>query len=1007
MTSPVDAPRLNAEDAERLAADVFGLTARATTLASERDQNFQLQSADGTRFVLKIANAREERRMLEAENAAMRHLARTSLVPVPVPSKTGDEITHVEGHDVRLVSWLDGRPLGETARQSDSLLADLGLSIGLIDSALATFDHPALHRTFHWDLAHAPSVIRQHLPRVHDGSLRRLIESLTAIYQEMVEPRLPSFRRSVIHGDVNDYNVLVDARAQRVNGIVDLGDMVVSHTVNDLAIAMAYASLDKPDPLGAAAAVASGYHAVCPLTEDEIAGLFGLMGMRLCLSVCLAATQQAERPDLDYLGISQAPIRRTLPNLAAIHPRLAHYRLREACGLPPVPHSPRVVEWLRANRVRIAPLTGHDLSKTPVLGLDMSAGSTLVASNPADNAAEPFARRFFAAMREAGAHIGAGGYDEARLIYTTEAFAEGATTGERRTVHIGIDLTMAPGSALYAPLDGVVHGFEDAAARLDYGPVILLRHEIPGDEPLSFYTLYGHLDRQSLEGLYAGKPVKAGERFAAIGAPPENGDWWPHVHVQIITDLLDVPCNFNGVALASERRTWLSLSPDTNLLLGIPAERFPRRPTTDALLAERRRLFGRNVRLSYRQPLQIVRGWMQYLFDEAGRAYIDAFNNVPHVGHAHPRVTQAVAAQLATLNTNTRYLNDVVIEYAAELTARFPSPLGVCFFTASGSEANELALRLARAHTRHRDLVVMDAAYHGHTTTLVDISPYKYGGPGGTGAPDWVHASPIPDVYRGAHRAADREAGPKYAREVGAVIDAIRARGRGLCGYIAETCPSVGGQLLMPEGFLAEVYRLVRAAGGVCIADEVQTGFGRLGTHFWAFEAHGVVPDIVVLGKPIANGYPLGAVITTREIAESFDNGMEFFSTFGGSTAACAAGLATLRATIAEGLQAHALEVGAHFLSELRRLQTSHDLVGDVRGSGLFIGVELVRDRTTLTPATEEAAEVVDRMRELGVLVGTDGPYHNVIKIRGPLPLTAGDADRVVAALSQALRERA
>ena len=226
-----------------------------------------------------------------------------------------------------------------------------------------------------------------------------------------------------------------------------------------------------------------------------------------------------------------------------------------------------------------------------------------------------------------------------------------------------------------------------------------------------------------------------------------------------------------------------------------------------------------------------------------------------------------------------------------------PAPLEVCYFTASGSEANELAIRLARAHTGQRDLIVMDAAYHGHTNTLIDISPYKHAGPGGHGAPDWVHTSPIPDVYRGPYKAGDPEAGLKYAR-AGGRGDRSRARsGRGLCGYIAETCPSVGGQIMLPDGFLPEVYRRVRAAGGVCIADEVQTGFGRIGTHFWAFEAHGVTPDIVVLGKPIGNGYPMGAVITTPAIAASFDNGMEFFSTFGGSTAACVAGLATLRVT--------------------------------------------------------------------------------------------------------------
>lgn len=1010
-TSVADAPRLTLDAAEGIASDVFGVTARATALPSERDQNFRLHAADGTWFVLKIANAGEDRRMLDAENATMRHLAAGGTTPVPLPSKTGDDIARVGRHFVRLITWLDGRPLGDTPRQTDALLADVGRAVGLMDRALASFDHPALHREFYWDLALAPSIIAQHLPRVQDPQLHGMIATLVAVHQDAAARRGTAFRQSVIHGDVNNYNVLVDPRTQRVTGILDFGDMVYGDTVNDLAVAMAYATLDKPDPLGAAAAVARGYHAVHPLTDDEIAALYGLMSLRLCLSVCVAASQQALRPDLDYLGISQAPIRRTLPALTAIHPRLAHYRLRDACGLPPVPHAPRVVQWLRDHADRIAPITGHDLRTTPVCGLDLSAGSTLVASDPADNAAGLFDRRVHAAMRAAGAAIGVGGYDEARLIYATGAFAEGATgavTDERRTIHIGLDLTMPAGSPIYAPIDGVVHGFEDATARLDYGPVIVLRHDVAdaGGDPLTFHTLYGHLDCQSLEGLCVGRPIKAGERFASVGAPPDNGDWWPHAHLQIITDMLDVPCNVNGVAPASQRATWLSLSPDPNLLLGIPPDRFVHHPSPADLLTLRRRHFGGNVRLSYgADPLQIVRGWRQYLFDETGRTYIDAYNNVPHVGHAHPTVTTAVAAQLATLNTNTRYLQEVALEYAAELTARFPQPLDVCFFTTSGSEANELAIRLARAHTGHRDLVVMDAAYHGHTTTLVDISPYKYAGPGGAGAPDWVHASPIPDVYRGAYRSDDPQAGHRYAGAVGSVIDAIRARGRGLCGYIAETCPSVGGQIMMPPGFLSEVYRRVRAAGGVCIADEVQTGFGRMGTHFWAFDAHHVMPDIVVLGKPMANGYPMGAVVTTRAIADSFDNGMEFFSTFGGSTAACAAGLATLRATIDEGLQAHALAVGGHLLTELRRLQASVDLIGDVRGSGLFIGIELVRDRTTLAPATTEAAAVVERMRALGVLVGTDGPHHNVIKVRGPMPLTVGDADCLVAALAQALRE--
>jgi 4-aminobutyrate aminotransferase-like enzyme/Ser/Thr protein kinase RdoA (MazF antagonist)/murein DD-endopeptidase MepM/ murein hydrolase activator NlpD len=1000
------APRLTVHDAEHLARSLFGLDAGATMLPSERDQNFRLSAADGAGYVLKVANASERREILEAENAVMQRLSQTALTPQLVRGRDGRDIAEHGAHFVRLITVLDGRPMGDAARHSEALLRDLGRAVATIDRALDGFDHPALHRAFHWDLATAPAAIAERLPLVRDGEARGWIAHALAIHRGQVEPRLASLRRGVIHNDANDYNVLVDSRAQRVTGIVDFGDMVVSHVVNDLAIAMAYAALGKPDPLGAAAHVAAGYHAVNALTEDEIATLYGLLLLRLALSVSVAAAQQAERPDQEYLGISQGPIRTTLPLLLTVHPRLAHYHIRDALGLTPVAEGQRVATWLRQHGHRAAPITDHDLRAAPVLGLDFSAGSPLISSNPAENAAEPLTRRVFAAMAEASAALGAGGYDEARVIYAAPAFGEGRPTDERRTVHIGIDLTLPAGSALYAPFDGVVHGFEDASARLDYGPVIVLRHDLPGDEPLTFFTLYGHLTRESLEGLRIGARIDAGQRFAAVGAPPDNGDWWPHVHVQVIADMLDVPCNFNGVAPASQRATWLSLCPDPNLMLGIPAERLPTRATTADLIARRRVRFGGNVSLSYsRQPLQIVRGWMQYLFDETGRIYVDAYNNVPHVGHAHPVVTQAVGAQLGTLNTNTRYLHELVVQYAEELAATFPSPLEVCFFTASGSEANELALRLARAATGARDLVVMDAAYHGHTTSLIDISPYKHAGPGGLGAPEWVHISPIPDPYRGVYRADDPQAGARYAQQVGAVIDRIRERGRGLCGYIAETCPSVGGQILLPPGFLPKVYSLVRAAGGVCIADEVQTGFGRIGTHFWAFQAHAVIPDIVVLGKPIANGYPMGAVVTTRPVAERFDNGMEFFSTFGGSTAACAAGLTTLRVTRQEGLQAHALRVGGRLLEALRALQARHGIIGDVRGSGLFLGVELVKDRATLEPAADEASQVVLRMRELGVLAGTDGPFHNVIKLRGPMPLTDRDADCIVDAMDRALRE--
>jgi 4-aminobutyrate aminotransferase-like enzyme/Ser/Thr protein kinase RdoA (MazF antagonist) len=417
-------------------------------------------------------------------------------------------------------------------------------------------------------------------------------------------------------------------------------------------------------------------------------------------------------------------------------------------------------------------------------------------------------------------------------------------------------------------------------------------------------------------------------------------------------------------------------------------------PGPEELIERRAKHVGRALSVSYREPLKMVRGQGQYLHAHDGRAYLDLVNNVCHVGHCHPRVVAAGQRQMARLNTNTRYLYDGLVEYAERLCATMPAPLDTCFFVNSGSEANELALRIAMTHTGRRDMLVVDGAYHGNSARLIDLSPYKFMGKGGAGRPEpWVHVAPLADGYRGPHRGMGRDAGVAYGDEVGAVIASTQGP---IAGFITESLLSCGGQVIPPAGYFETAFRHVRAAGGLCIADEVQVGFGRLGTHFWAFEAQGVVPDIVVMGKPIGNGHPMAAVVTSRAIADSFANGMEYFSTFGGNPVSCAIGLAVLDVVRDEGLQAHALEVGARLRDGLRGLMDRHAIVGDVRGLGLFIGVELVRDRESLEPAAEEATELVNRLRDRRMLLSTDGPLHNVIKIKPPMVLTAEDVDMVV-----------
>ena len=434
--------------------------------------------------------------------------------------------------------------------------------------------------------------------------------------------------------------------------------------------------------------------------------------------------------------------------------------------------------------------------------------------------------------------------------------------------------------------------------------------------------------------------------------------------------------------------------------------------TPDEILAKRRTFLGRSLSLSYREPLKLVSGRGQYLYDDAGNQYLDCVNNVCHVGHCHPHVVAAATNQIGTLNTNTRYLHETLVRYAEKLTATLPDPLSVCYFVNSGSEANDLALRLARAYTGGTDIIVVEGAYHGNLASLINISPYKFDGPGGRGAPSHVHKVPMPDGYRGHHKYQDSKAGRKYAQHIADVCDhlsrpADTKSNRKLAAFICESLLSCGGQIVLPAGYLSEAYNQIRSSGGVCIADEVQVGFGRVGSHFWGFETQEVVPDIVTMGKPIGNGHPIGAVVTTPDIADAFANGMEYFNTYGGNPVSCAIGLAVLETIEREQLQAHAAQVGSELKAGLQQLMTKHTVIGDVRGIGLFLGLELVRDRTTLEPAEELARYVVERAKDEGILLSTDGPLHNVIKIKPPLPFTSENAMQVITTVDRALSDAA
>ncbi|XP_041842344.1 ethanolamine-phosphate phospho-lyase [Melanotaenia boesemani] len=407
-------------------------------------------------------------------------------------------------------------------------------------------------------------------------------------------------------------------------------------------------------------------------------------------------------------------------------------------------------------------------------------------------------------------------------------------------------------------------------------------------------------------------------------------------------------------------------------------------------------------------PIKIVQAKGQYMYDEEGHHYLDCINNVAHVGHCHPDVVKAGAQQMELLNTNTRFLHDNLVLYAQKLQATLPDKLSVCYFVNSGSEANDLALRLAWHYSGHKDIITLENAYHGHVSSLIDISPYKFHQLSDAEQKQFVHVAPSPDVYRGKYRADHPDPATAYADAVKEIIDKVHKKGGKIAAFIAESLQSCGGQVIPPVGYFQQVARHVRKAGGLFIADEVQVGFGRVGSNFWAFQLQGedFVPDIVTMGKPIGNGHPMSCVVTTREVAEAFmSTGMEYFNTFGGNPVSCAIGLAVLDVIAKEDLQGNALRVGRYLTSQLEKQKEKHLLVGDIRGCGLFVGVELVRDRVKLTPATAEAQEVIYKLKEQHILLSADGPHRNVLKFKPPLCFTMEDADLVVEKIDLILTE--
>lgn len=476
------------------------------------------------------------------------------------------------------------------------------------------------------------------------------------------------------------------------------------------------------------------------------------------------------------------------------------------------------------------------------------------------------------------------------------------------------------------------------------------------------------------------------------------------------TDAPEASTTSNGVVLVAPERVpvWQRLTHDPAVLLGLES-RAQHDESRDEVV-RRDRVFASAQERYYANPMQIQRGWRHHLIDTTGRAYVDMVNNVTGVGHGHPGVADAVNRQIRTLGTNSRFLYREVADYSERVIDLLPagSGLDTVLLVNSGSEAVDLALRLAQAATGRKSFVALREAYHGWTMASDAVTTSAYDNPYALeNRPAWVHVADVPNRFRGTYRgrADDTSVGAAYVADLTRDIDNLARQGRPIAGFICESVLGNSGGVLLPDGYLAQVYDVVRAAGGVCIADEVQVGFGRLGSSFWGFEQSAVMPDLITIAKPMGNGFPVGGVITSRRIADALATQGPFFASTGGNPVSCAVGLAVLDAIRDEELQANARRIGGVLLEGFSELGTRHELIGPIHGAGLYLGVELVRDRNTMEPATAEAIAICERLRELGVVVLTTSERSNVLKVKPPLCLTVESAEFMLTQLDRVLTE--
>jgi 4-aminobutyrate aminotransferase-like enzyme/Ser/Thr protein kinase RdoA (MazF antagonist) len=987
-------PDVTASDAVLIAQELWGIAVTASELGSNQDRNFLLTEPGGARSVLRIDNPAFPDSARDAQHAAL-DAYRSAGVPVPaaLPGGDGALTQRWRGFAVRRSAFAEGEAMVDAGYFAPVVLREFGSLAAASVNALAALEHPGLDRPQMWDMRVAADEARNLLPSIADPVLRDRVAPVIAEAERLLGDLAAELPVQPIHGDLTDDNVMgvrgADSRLHP-RTVLDLGDLALGWRVAELAVCASSMLHHEPErPLRVLETIAA-FHAEAPLSEAEARAVWPLIALRAALLVASGWRQLEIDGDNEYarerIAGEQAifDAATAVPLAEAVEQVLAALGFPSSAAQAPAPQASVAQASDGQGIAPLVPLLPELAGEVVVL--DPGTESEALASGAwlAADAEDALIRAAFVT----GAMAAVMPYGVYRLTRATIDTAHAAATWPIGTA---IHLPAGPAAAVASPVSGTILASADGTLRIVSADG--RRCEIRGVRP----------------SWQDGGEVAQGE---LIGQVPESAERRTLV-VTVLAAGAEAPAGAaDDAPLVEPDRVpaWRRLSSDPAGILGLP----PRGQSDEAAdeLTRRSRIFASAQERYYERPPQIERGWRHHLVDTTGRAYVDMVNNVTGLGHGHPGVADAVDRQIRILNTNSRFLYRELAEYSERLLALLPEgpsggrgePLDTVLLVNSGSEAVDLALRLAQAATGRKTVVSLREAYHGWTMASDAVTTSAYDNPDALATrPDWVHVADVPNRFRGTYRGEGT--GTRYAADLGADLDRLSAEDRPVAAFICESVLGNAGGVMLPDGYLAEAYARVRAAGGLCIADEVQVGFGRMGSSFWGFEQSGVLPDIITIAKPMGNGYPIGGVITSKRVADALAAQGQFFSSAGGNPLSCRVGLAVLDAMAEEGLQENARVVGARLAEGFRALAARHALIGPVHGEGLYLGVELVRDRESMEPAAAEAAAICERLRELGVIVQTTSERSNVLKIKPPLCLTARSADRVVAAVDRVLIE--